>query len=34
LMGLLIFKRETITWHMVLSVSLVVSGIVVVVMQS
>jgi uncharacterized membrane protein len=34
LMGLLIFKRETITWSMVLSVAPVVSGVIVVVIQS
>ena len=34
LMSLLIFKREIITWNMILSVSLVMSGIIVVVSQS
>ena len=34
LMGLLVFKRETITWRMVLSITLVVSGVIVVVIQS
>jgi DME family drug/metabolite transporter len=34
LMGWLIFKHETITWRTVLGISLVVSGIIIVVMQS